>query len=191
MTCLSVSAVSATKGGERRNRRALSGQVMRAAKKAGHTGTGFGKQGRGTGSRFGRGRSAALAFASLAVAPGGDEGARSDLTLEQQISAPGATWLDRQLLVREPAVTGSGGFGIEVRDAMAEHLTDEGLAGRQGQRVLFARNLLDTLRRRELNETIGKIAAETGLIHRPSGRARRRDLPAAGDLELTPVCDDR
>ena len=49
---------------------------------------------------------------------------RSDLTLQQQISAPGATWLDRQLLAREPAVMGIGGFGIEVRDAMdrrAEH----------------------------------------------------------------------
>jgi hypothetical protein len=31
------------------------GQVMRAAKKVGHTGTGFGRQGRSTGSRFGRG----------------------------------------------------------------------------------------------------------------------------------------
>jgi hypothetical protein len=38
------------------------GQVMRAAKKAGHTGKGFGRQGGNTGSRFGRGRSAALAL---------------------------------------------------------------------------------------------------------------------------------
>ena len=96
---------------------------------------------------------------------------RSDLTLQQQISAPGATWLDRQLLAREPAVTGSGGFGIEVRDAMdrrAEHLAGEGFARRQGQRVLFARNLLDTLRRRELGAAAGKIAAETGLTYHPS-----------------------
>jgi type IV secretory pathway VirD2 relaxase len=96
---------------------------------------------------------------------------RSDLTLQQQISAPGATWLDRQLLAREPAMTGSGGFGIEVREAMdrrAEHLTGEGLARRQGQRVLFSRNLLDTLRTRELNDAAGKIVAETGLVYRPS-----------------------
>ena len=38
------------------------GQVMRAARKAGHTGKGFGRQGGNTGSRFGRGRSAALAL---------------------------------------------------------------------------------------------------------------------------------
>src|SRR5260370_1344493 len=34
---------------------------------------------------------------------------RSDLTIEAQVSAPGATWIDRQLLAREP-VTGGGGF---------------------------------------------------------------------------------
>lgn len=38
------------------------GQVMRAARKAGHTGWGFGLEGRGGGSRFGRGRPAALAL---------------------------------------------------------------------------------------------------------------------------------
>jgi type IV secretory pathway VirD2 relaxase len=96
---------------------------------------------------------------------------RSDLTLRQQITAPGATWLDRQLLAREPAALGSGGVGTEVRDAMdrrAEHLTGEGLARRQGQRVLFARNLLNTLRRQELGAAAGKIAAETGLTYHPS-----------------------
>src|ERR1700738_988928 len=38
------------------------GEVMRAAKKAGHTGSGFGRKGANTGTRFGRGRSAALAL---------------------------------------------------------------------------------------------------------------------------------
>jgi len=95
---------------------------------------------------------------------------RSDLTLAQQITAPGATWLDRQLLARDPAATGSGGFGSEVRDAMdrrVEHLNREGLARRQGQRVLFARNLIDTLRTRELKDAAGKIVGETGLVYRP------------------------
>jgi type IV secretory pathway VirD2 relaxase len=101
---------------------------------------------------------------------------RSDLTLQQQITAPGATWLDRQLLAREPAMMGGGGFGSEVRDAMdrrAQHLTGEGFARRQGQRVVFARNLLDTLRRRELGAAAGKIAAETGLVHRPSAEGEQ------------------
>jgi len=101
---------------------------------------------------------------------------RSDLTLQQQVTAPGATWLDRQLLAREAIVTGSGGFGAEVRDAMdrrLEHLAGEGLARRQGQRVIFARDLLNTLRGRDLNATAGKINAETGLTHRRLGEGEQ------------------
>jgi type IV secretory pathway VirD2 relaxase len=96
--------------------------------------------------------------------------ARSDLSVDAQVIAPGATWIDRQLLAAEPAVGGSG-FGAEVRDAMdrrVDHLVSEGLARRQGQRVIFARDLLDTLRRRELDAASAKLSAETGLVHRPS-----------------------
>ena len=96
---------------------------------------------------------------------------RSDLSLEAQVTAPGATWLDRQLVAREPVPTG-GGFGAEIRDAMArraEHLVGEGLARRQGERVLFARGLIETLRQRELDATVERLAAETGLAHAPSG----------------------
>jgi type IV secretory pathway VirD2 relaxase len=95
---------------------------------------------------------------------------RSDLSLRQQVTAPGATWLDRQLLAREPVVTG-GGFGAEVGEAMerrVEHLASEGLARRQGQRVIFSRDLLNTLHSRELNDAAGKITAETRLVYRPS-----------------------
>ena len=95
---------------------------------------------------------------------------RSDLTIEAQVSAPGATWLDRQLLAKESALSG-GGFGAEVREAMdrrIDHLVEQDLARRQGQRVIFARDLLNTLRRRELDEAAAKLSADTGLAHRPS-----------------------
>lgn len=95
---------------------------------------------------------------------------RSDFTLEEQVMAPGATWIDRQLLAREGA-RGSAGFGAEVREAMdrrVEYLAGEGLARRQGQMIIFARNLLDTLRRRELDAAAGRIAAATGLTYRSS-----------------------
>src|SRR3546814_13007223 len=42
---------------------------------------------------------------------------RSDIPLEAQIKAPGATWLDRQLVARDPVATGNG-FGRAVRDAL-------------------------------------------------------------------------
>ena len=95
---------------------------------------------------------------------------RSDLAIEAQISAPGVTWIDRQLLVKVSALS-SGGFGAEVREAMdrrIDHLVEQGLARRQGRRVVFARDLLNTLRRRELDEAAANLSAETGLSHRPS-----------------------
>ncbi len=90
---------------------------------------------------------------------------RSDLPLDKQIAARGATWLDRQLLARDftPA---SLGFGQEVRDAMAareEHLVAERLATRSGRRVKLAPNLIDSLRSAELREASARIAARTGL----------------------------
>ena len=94
---------------------------------------------------------------------------RSDLSIEAQIRARGATWLDRQLVSPRPE-TLSGGFGAEVRDALgqrAEALIDEGLANRQGQRIVFARGLLDTLRNRELADAGEALAARHGGIAQP------------------------
>lgn len=95
---------------------------------------------------------------------------RSDLPLRDQIGAPGATWLDRQLIAREPLATGNG-FGIEIRDAMEERarvLEADGLARRQGGGFRFDRDLIETLRNRELAHEANAIAARTGLAHRPS-----------------------
>jgi type IV secretory pathway VirD2 relaxase len=96
---------------------------------------------------------------------------RSDLPIEAQVHAGGATWLDRQLVAREPASMSSGGFGREVRDAMdarTEHLIGKDLAKRQSQRVIFARDLLDTLRRQELAAEAARIAGNTGTPYHPT-----------------------
>jgi type IV secretory pathway VirD2 relaxase len=95
---------------------------------------------------------------------------RSDLALPGQVESTGATWLDRQLLAREPGALSSGGFGLEVRQAMsarAEHLIGLNLARRDGQRIIFGRDLLDTLRRRELDRAAARVAADTGLPYHP------------------------
>src|SRR5262245_2610313 len=47
--------------------------------------------------------------------------------------------------------------------AREELKVSEGLGRRQGQRVNFIRDLLETLRRRELDTASAKISAETGL----------------------------
>lgn len=107
----------------------------------------------------GRGGTARL---SLAV--------RSDLPLGEQIGANGATWLDRELVARDTALAGSG-FGLAVRDAMAARATfleGEGLARRQGQRLVMTSGLIDTLKQRDLDAAQAAIAARTGLAHQPS-----------------------
>lgn len=93
---------------------------------------------------------------------------RSHLPIEQQVRAIGATWLDRNLLVDGGLV--NRGFGAQVRDAMRsrlDFLAEQGLAERRGQRVVLARNLLATLRDREL-ATVGKtLQDQTGQTYRP------------------------
>jgi type IV secretory pathway VirD2 relaxase len=118
---------------------------------------------------------------------------RSDLSVEAQIRTPGASWIDRQLLARNPPVSGTG-FGAEVREAMSartDHLVKEGLARRQGQYVLFARNLVATLRQRELDAAAAKLATEHGLAHQPlvegqpvSGIYRQRLTLASGRFAM-------
>ena len=96
---------------------------------------------------------------------------RSDLDIDRQVTASGATWLDRQNIAREPVALSEGGFGAEVRQAMerrAQRLVEQGLGERHGQHVTFTRNLIDTLRRREVEALGDKLAAENG---KPFNRA--------------------
>jgi type IV secretory pathway VirD2 relaxase len=90
---------------------------------------------------------------------------RSDLSVENQVTASGATWLDRQAVARDPVALGQAGFGAEVRDAMerrAEQLIEQGLAERQSRGLVFSHNLIGTLRRREVDALGERLAAETG-----------------------------
>jgi type IV secretory pathway VirD2 relaxase len=92
---------------------------------------------------------------------------RSEMDLAAQINAPGVTWLDRRNLARDGHDLG-GGFGREVKVAMearAEHLIEQGLARRQGQRIIFARDLLGTLERGDIDREVAKLAREIGLPH--------------------------
>jgi type IV secretory pathway VirD2 relaxase len=119
---------------------------------------------------------------------------RSDLSIERQITATGATWLDRQAIAREPVALGQAGFGAEVRAAMerrTEQLIDQGLAERQAGGVAFARNLIGTLRRRELEALGERLAAETGRPLNPSaageyvtGTYRQRFALASGRFAM-------
>jgi type IV secretory pathway VirD2 relaxase len=96
---------------------------------------------------------------------------RSDLPIDAQVHAGGATLLDRQLVGRSASPMSLGGFGRAVREAMEariEHLVGQGLARRQGQRVIFARDLLDKLRRRELEEAAARMSEGASYVYHPA-----------------------
>ena len=121
---------------------------------------------------------------------------RSDLSIEAQVTAPGATWIDRQLLAGDPDVGKQRISESEVHEsrwnAGSIISSGEGLARRQGQRVIFARDLLNTLRQRDSTATVARLSAETGLLHQPSVGRRRmcRRLSSARDAGVRPVCHD-
>ncbi len=100
---------------------------------------------------------------------------KSHLSIERQARVIGATWLDQQLIAGGEGL-GELGFGSDVRQALqqrADFLAEQGLAERRGQRVILARNLLRTLRNRELTQAAKDIATETGLKHRPVADGQR------------------
>ena len=114
---------------------------------------------------------------------------KSHLPIERQARVIGATWLDQQLISGGKGL-GDLGFGSEAKQALkqrADFLAEQGLAERRGQRLILARNLLGTLRNRELAQAAKDIATETGLEHRPvadgqrvAGTYRRSVMLASG-----------
>jgi type IV secretory pathway VirD2 relaxase len=118
---------------------------------------------------------------------------KSHLPIERQARVIGATWLDQQLIGGGKGL-GDLGFGADVKDALrqrADFLAEQGLAERRGRRLVFARNLLTTLRSRELTQAAKDLAEETGLEHRAvadgqrvSGVYRRNVLLASGRFAM-------
>jgi hypothetical protein len=88
--------------------------------------------------------------------------------LEGLPQALGATWLDRQLVGKEPNGLASTGFGAEVETALRarrQWLIEQGLAREEGGQMRYARNMLRTLEERELARTAADISAHAGLEH--------------------------
>ncbi len=124
---------------------------------------------------------------------GGSVTLQSHLPIERQARAIGATWVDRQLIGGAADVADKG-FGSELRESLrqrSDFLVEQGLAERRGARVVLARNLLGTLRQRDLDAAARAIASETGLLYRPavdgervSGVYRRNVLLASGRFAM-------
>ncbi|MCM8731979.1 relaxase/mobilization nuclease RlxS [Hephaestia sp. GCM10023244] len=90
----------------------------------------------------------------------------SSIPLEQQITADGATWLDRELLATSPEARHDSGFGADVVAARARRqqwLINQGLAAQDQDRIVYREDLLTVLRQRELRRVAGGLAKELGL----------------------------
>lgn len=92
----------------------------------------------------------------------------SHLTLDQQIGADGATWLDRELVSSQPETTRDSGFGRDLREAQSRRrqwLIAEGLAREDQGNTVYRANMLDTLRRRELTRVSRQLSKQLGLAY--------------------------
>lgn len=101
----------------------------------------------------------------------------SALDMEKQIGVDGVTWLDRRMIHGETADLAAAGFGQEVREAIdrrREHHVEQGDASRSRDgRVFYRRNLLATLREREVARVGAEMTESKGLPFRaaPDGES--------------------
>ncbi|MFT4177955.1 MAG: DUF3363 domain-containing protein [Thermomonas sp.] len=113
----------------------------------------------------------------------------SVLDLEKQIGADGATWLDRRLVLPDASDLASAGFGQQVREAMdqrREHHIDQGDASRSRDgRTFYRRNLLATLREREVASVGAEIAASKALPFRAATDGETVSGKFTGTVQLT------
>lgn len=113
----------------------------------------------------------------------------STFDLESQIGADGATWLDQRLITGEASDLAPAGFGQQVRDAMErrrENHIDRGDAMRQQDgRVFYRRNLLATLRERDVARAGAEMAASKAMPFRAAGDGETVSGKFTGTVQLS------
>ena len=105
----------------------------------------------------------------------------SHISLEQQIGADGATWLDQELISGAPEATRDSGFGRDLRETQSRRrqwLIAEGLAREEQGNTIYRADMLATLRRRELTRVAGQLSEQLGLAYAET----RQGEPVEGTL---------
>lgn len=118
----------------------------------------------------------------------------STVPLEKQMTADGATWLDRQLVGDEATGARAAGFGREVKGSLAQRrqwLVEQGLAEEHQDQIVYRSSLLALLRRRELSRVAAQVSGDLNLPYvefggekRIEGKYRRRLDLASGRYAL-------
>ena len=88
----------------------------------------------------------------------------SSFSLERQVNAEGATWLDRQLVSSDQLSVRGSRFGKAATVALQrrrDHLVEQGWGEERNGAIQLRKNLLKMLRQRELQSAGEKIAMES------------------------------
>tara|TARA_R110002124_G_scaffold10096_2_gene50846 strand:- start:1917 stop:3971 length:2055 start_codon:yes stop_codon:yes gene_type:complete len=113
----------------------------------------------------------------------------STVDLEKQIGADGATWLDRRLVTPDASDLAPVGFGQQVREAMdqrREHHIEQGDATRSREgRILYRRNLLANLRKREVARVGAEMAESKGVPFRAAADGENVSGKFTGTAQLS------
>ncbi|WP_081967567.1 DUF3363 domain-containing protein [Paracoccus halophilus] len=113
----------------------------------------------------------------------------STFDLEKQIGSDGATWLDQRMLANDASDLAPAGFGQQVREAMdqrRDHHIEQGDASRQQNgRVFYRRNLLATLREREVARVGAEMAESKGLPFRGANDGEPVSGKFTGTVQLS------
>ena len=108
----------------------------------------------------------------------------SAVSLDKLPSAEAATWLDRELVADNPVPLRDAGFGQEVRAAQVmrrQWLVAEQLAEERGGCLVYRRDLLAALQRREMLRVARQLSGEVG---KPFAEAKPKE-PIEGRLVRT------
>jgi len=128
----------------------------------------------------------------------------SPLPLERLERHGGATWLDAELIAREPVPVRDAGFGAEVRAALAARrawLLEQGLGAQTNGEFAYAPGAIERLRRAEWSDTTALLAQSLvkafveaepgtqigGVVRRPIDLAAGRFALIEGEREFSLV----
>lgn len=114
--------------------------------------------------------------------------ALSRVPLAQQIEADGATWLDKQLVAREPEAASEIGFGRDLSEALNRRrlwLIEQDLAREEDGQITCRANLLANLRRRELVRVAGQLSDEFGMAYAETRSGDRVEGVYRRSIDLT------
>ncbi|KAB2674203.1 DUF3363 domain-containing protein [Brucella tritici] len=113
----------------------------------------------------------------------------SAFDVESQIGADGLTWLDRRLVTPDASDLAPAGFGQQVREAMNQrrdhHIEQGDATRRQNGRVFHRRNLLATLREREVARVGAEMAESKTLPFRAAKDGETVSGKFTGTVQLS------